>query len=245
MKTPCPHPTKSRYATLEAATKAAHRVTHQVGLPLRPYECPCSWWHLTKTPAPAALPTASDATLADVQRLASLPDIDFRNIVAADARGEGKPGDRGALRAPQILTRWKRCLGQLHKDLNDQFQDNRGDKSLLAEDWRKRATSYRETLALRLSECRRLKAEAHAEMVRNKEYKKHDAEVAAAAGASVQELRAHAGEVAKERLINAHQAEFRRYLVDAYTDLGISLPARIRRRIAESAPETLNEEQAS
>ncbi|XCM28925.1 hypothetical protein ABXI76_05570 [Streptomyces parvus] len=245
MKTPCPHPTKSRYATLEAANKAAHRVTHQAGLPLRPYECPCSWWHLTKTPAPAALPTASDATLADIQRLASLPDIDFRNIVAADARGEGKPGDRGALRAKQNLTRWKRCLGQLHKDLNDQFQENRGNPSLLAEDWRKRAAGYRETLTLRLSESRRLKAEAHAEMVRNQEYKKHDAEVAAAAGATVQELRAHAGEVAKERLINAHQPEFRRYLIDAYAELGISLPARIRRRIAESATEVLTEGQAS
>ncbi|MFE9850263.1 hypothetical protein ACFYPN_15835 [Streptomyces sp. NPDC005576] len=245
MTPPCPHPTKSRYATLEAATRAAHRVTHQAGLPLRPYECPCTWWHLTKTPA-APVPNAADATLADIQRLASLPDIDFREVVAEDARGEGAPGDRAALRHHLNLTRWKRQLGQLQGDLNQQYGERKGDKSLATHDWRKRAAGYGDNLALRLSECRRLKAEAHADLLRKHAFRKHDAEVAAAAGATVQEMRRHAGEIAIDRLIRAHQPEFRTYLAEAYAELGITLPDRVRRHLpagTEAAP--VDEESAS
>jgi hypothetical protein len=242
---PCPQPTKSRYATLEAATKAAHRVTHQIGLPLRPYECPCTWWHLTKTPA-EPIPNAADATPHDIQRLTSLPDIDFRAVVAADAQGSGAQTDRAALRHHLNLTRWKRSLGQLEADLNLQFGERKGDKSLAAHDWRRRATGYRESITLRLNECRRLKAEADAELHRTNGFRKRDAEIAAAAGATVQEMRRRAGEVAVGRLIAAHHPEFTAYLVDAYTELGINLPNRVRKYLpagTEAAP--ADEESAS
>jgi hypothetical protein len=242
---PCPHPTKTRYATRATAESAANRVSFQAGVTLRPYECPCTWWHLTKSAA-EILPDPADASTADVQRLAALPDIDFREIVATDARGEGNPVDRAALRNQHNLTRWKKYLGQLHQDLDQQLRDRRGDKSLAAHDWRKRVAGYREAIALRASECRRLKAEAHADMTRNQTFRKHDIEIAMAAGASLQELRQQAGDIAIRRLIEAHSPEFNGYLAEIYADLGITLPERIRRRLpAQAAAPTQTEEQAS
>ncbi|WP_158819119.1 MULTISPECIES: hypothetical protein [Streptomyces] len=65
-------------------------------------------------------------------------------------------------------------------------------------------------------------------MTRRDAYRR-DREVAAAAGATVKELRALAGEAAVQRLIAAHNAEFDDYLTEEYALLGISLPARIER----------------
>lgn len=245
MSVPCPHPTKTRYATRATADNAANRVSFQAGVALRPYECPCTWWHLTKSAA-EILPDPADASTADVQRLASLPDIDFREIVATDARGEGNPVDRAALRNRINLTRWKKHLGQLNQDLEQQLAERRGDKSLTTHDWRKRAFGYRAAIALRASECRRLKAEAHADMTRNQGFRKHDIEIAMAAGATIQELRRQAGDIAIHRLIEAHSPEFNGYLAETYADLGLSLPERIQRRLAaDTAAPAQIEEQAS
>lgn len=46
--TACPTPAKSRYATQTAAAQAGRRSVIAVGRHLRPYECRCGWWHLTK-----------------------------------------------------------------------------------------------------------------------------------------------------------------------------------------------------
>lgn len=46
--TTCPTPTKARYATVDAADRAGRRAVITVGRHLRPYECRCGWWHLTK-----------------------------------------------------------------------------------------------------------------------------------------------------------------------------------------------------
>lgn len=48
----CPHPEKSRFATVEAAERVAARVVVRLGAWLRPYECPCGFVHLTKQGAP-------------------------------------------------------------------------------------------------------------------------------------------------------------------------------------------------
>ncbi len=46
--TACPTPAKSRYATHPAAERAGRQAALTVGRHLRPYECRCGWWHLTK-----------------------------------------------------------------------------------------------------------------------------------------------------------------------------------------------------
>lgn len=230
----CPNPTKARYATRAAAENAATRATYRIEAPLRPYECVCTWWHLTKNqPEPA--PRADDAAYLDLERLLSIPDIDFREIVAADARGEGDPGSRAGLRHRRILPRWRKMLGQLIADVNGQLSERSGDKSLEAHDWRKRAVGYRDSLMLRISECRRLRSEAHLELMARHDQRRAEAERAAASGASVKELRRHAGEIAIDRLIKEHRAEFDGYLAEEYEALGLQLPDRVAKWVRQRA----------
>lgn len=224
----CPNLAKSRYATREAAENAARRVALRIEAPLRPYECACTWWHLTKS-APERSVSVDDATPHDIELLAAMPDIDLRAVVVRDAEGEGDPSVRAALRHHRNQVRWKRHLGQLIADVETQLAERRGDTSLAAHDWTKRAQGYRSQLVVRLAECKRLRAEDHARATVNQEHRRRDAEVAAAAGASVKELRAAAGEIAVQKLIAAHNAEFDDYLAAEYAALGISLPARIQR----------------
>ncbi|MGW4825024.1 hypothetical protein ACWEP4_40480 [Streptomyces sp. NPDC004227] len=223
--TACPNPTKSRYATRAAAENAAVRATVRIAAPLRPYECVCTWYHLTSKPG-EELPRAADADQLAIERLASIPDIDFREIVAADARGEGDRDERAALRHRRNLKRWQKQLGQFIFDAEQQLRDRRGDKSLEAHDWRKRATGHRDSLILRITECRRLRAEVHVELMKRGESRRRDAETAAALGATPKELRAHAGELAIERLIKEHRGEFERYLLEEYRAFGLEIPER-------------------
>jgi hypothetical protein len=228
----CPNPTKSRYATRAAADSAARRVALRVEAPLTPYECACTWWHLTKN-QPEKPITPADATAHDIEFLNAMPDIDFREIVVHDVSNQGDPSQRAALRHPRNQIRWKRQLGQLIGDIEAQLKERRGDKSLAGHDWTKRATGYRDSLIVRLAECKRLRAADHAHAIVNQEHRRRDAEVAAAAGASVKELRAAAGEIAVQRLITAHHAEFDDYLAEEYAALGITLPARVERHRRE------------
>ena len=46
----CQWPGKQRYATEQAAARAAGRRTVSLGLEFRPYLCACGWWHLTTKP---------------------------------------------------------------------------------------------------------------------------------------------------------------------------------------------------
>lgn len=229
MTTRCPTPTKSRYATVTAADQAAHRTGLTIGLPLRPYECACTWWHLTKSAAPEHATT--QATPAAIQYLATLPDIDFREIVALEARGQGEAIHNAALRDAALLRRWRKNLGQLMGDVDQQLADRRHERSLAGHDWRKRAVTYRNTLTLRTSECRRLLAELQEYMARTKQSRLVDAQIAAAAGTTASELRRHAGEVAIERLINAHGGEFSGYLAEALKELGLNVPDRVKRHL--------------
>lgn len=223
--TACPTPTKSRYATRAAADNAAKRVALRLEAPLTPYECPCTWWHLTKQ-QPEQLPRAADAPGPVIERLMAIPDIDFREIVAADVRGGGDPEERAALRHRRILKRWQQHLGQLVSAVEQQLKERRGDKTLEGHDWRKKATAHRDMVTLRATECRRLRAEAHEERQRRDDSRRRDAETAAAMGATWKELQRHAGELAVHRLITEHRAEFERYLVEEYRALGLEIPDR-------------------
>lgn len=223
--TACPNPTKSRYATRAAAESAAKRVALRLEHPLTPYECVCTWWHLTKR-QPEQLPQAADASGPVVERLMAIPDIDFREIVAADVRGDGDPEERAALRHRRIHKRWRQHLGQLMSDIEQQLKDRRGDKSLEGYDWRKKATAHRDNLILRTTECRRLRAEAHEDMQRRDDSRRRDAETAAAMGATRKELQRHAGELAVHRLITEHRDEFNSYLLEEYRAFGLEIPER-------------------
>lgn len=229
----CPTPKKARYATRAGAENAARRVDLGAGMALNPYECACTWWHLTKGET-EQLPDPATAATADVQRLTAMPLIDFREVVADDACGKGDPGVRAALRHHANLPRWKKALGSLINDTNLQLRERRGDRSLAAHDWRKRVTGYRNGLQLRLSEARRLTADAQADMVRNGTARRREAQAAALRGASLSELRAQAGEIAVDRLIKAHGDDFARMLAEEYAVLGLELPDRIRRHLPES-----------
>lgn len=223
--TACPNPTKSRYATRAAAESACKRVALRVEDPLSPYECVCTWWHLTKR-QPEQLPRAVDAPGPVVERLMVIPDIDFREIVVADVRSAGDPEERAALRHRRILKRWRQHLGQLMTDVEQQLKERRADKSLEGHDWRKKATGHRDSLALRVTECQRLRAEAHEDTMRRDDSRQRDAETAAAMGATRKELQRHAGEIAVHRLITEHRAEFERYIVEEYRALGLEIPDR-------------------
>lgn len=226
----CPNPTKSRFATRAAAVNASQRVDLRANLQLTPYECVCTWWHLTKGNV-EEIPDPASADRAAIERLASLPLIDFRGVVAEDARGLGDPGDRAALRHLLNLPRWKKQLGELIADVEQQLRERKGDKTLAGHDWRKRALGYRDVLLLRASECKRLSAEAHAQMVKTDGFRRRDAEIAAATGATVKELRMQAGELAVARLINAHGVEFSRYVAEEYEAMGLHVPERVSRHV--------------
>ena len=229
MQPECPTPKKARYATRGAADGAATRVGFTYSVTLRVYECVCTWFHLTSQPAPVV----AVADTARIQYISALPDLHFREIVALDAQSKAVPVDSAALRARINLKRWNDFLGQLIKDIESQMGERRHEKSLEAYDWRKRALGYRTTLISRRTECQKLRADAHEQTMRNNDSRLLDAQRAAAAGATVQELRAAAGEVAVDRLIDAHGVEFSGYLAEAYQALGISLPDRVQKHLEE------------
>jgi hypothetical protein len=206
----------------------------RVESPLSPYECSCSWWHLTKG-TPEKPIEASDASQHDVELVSALPANALREIVVRDASGEGDPSQRAALRHYRNQVRWKRQLGQLIADIETQLKDRRGDTTLAGHDWTKRATGYRDALLVRLNECKRLRASDHAAMSVGQKQRQRDALVAAESGATVKELRAAAGEIAIQRLIEAHDGEFCTYLAEEYARIGLSLPERVAARLPERA----------
>lgn len=228
--TECPTPTKMRYATKAAAEDAAARALTRTDTPLRPYECPCTWWHLTSKPGEKT-PEPDLTDQITIERLVTIPDIDFREIVVADTRGEGPTEDRAALRHPRALNRWRDHLGELIRDIEQQLADRRTDPTLTTVDWRRRATAYRDALVTRATECRRRRSEAHVALMRRHDTKRLDRATAATRGMTPQELRAEAGELAVNRLITAHRDEFERYLVDAYTTTGLQIPDRFQKWI--------------
>lgn len=243
MTTACPTPTKTRYATKRAAEDAVAHVHLRSGDQLHIYECACTWWHLTKKPA-AVIPEPDPDDQLSLERLVSMPDSDFREIVAADIRGEGATQDRAALRHPRNLKRWRRQLGELIVDIEQQLGARRDERTPEAEAWRQRGTDYRAALIARATECRRRRSEAHIDLMRRDESRRLDHARALAVGATRKELRAEAGERAVERLIEAHRDEFEQYLVDEFQIFGLQIPDRFARwsRASEAPSSEADEE---
>lgn len=260
----CPTPAKKRYATSEAADRAAHGAQLAIPGPLHPYMCVCTWWHLSKKP-PTTIPDNAIPDPADIHRLELQSDGAFRETVSIEARGKAPMADRIALRHTSILLRWQRTLKELRGDINRQLTERAGDRTLEAHDWRKRAEGYRASLTIRLDECRDLRAldlhrqkeQREADKARNLADQNDIQQRAAASNAARRaardadtdqqldtygipqhankELRRQAGERAIKRLIDAHGDEFSQYLAEECAVLGATLPNRVRKYLTDPA----------
>ncbi|MFJ7023196.1 hypothetical protein ACIQUW_33025 [Streptomyces sp. NPDC101117] len=264
---PCPTDQKKRYATSEAAESAARRSQIGIGAPLYPYICVCTWWHLSKQ-KPDTIPTDATADSKDVYRLQVQSDAAFRETVSNDARGKLDMNDRIALRQPGNLLRWNDTLKELRADINTQLTERRTDNSLHAYDWRRRAEGFRDSLTIRLQECRDLRAQhiQNTQQQRAAEQPEDQAVIEARRQAAVaantarrkanaedldrrldahgvpshinKDLRRQAGENAIQRLIDAHGLEFTRYLAEECAAIGVELPKRVRKYIADDLAQT-------
>lgn len=264
-KTPaCPTDQKKRYATREAAHTAARRSQIAVGALLHPYTCVCTWWHLSKQPSDT-VPLDVVADPDDIYRLQIQSDTTFRETVSNEARGRLPMHDRIALRHSSNLLRWNRALKELRADINTQLTERATDTSLEAHDWRKRTEGYRNSLILRIQECRDLRArqlektqQQRATVSADQQASLHDIQHAAAISNQSRrearneqtdrqldsygipahinkELRRQAGESAIKRLIDAHGIEFTRYLAEECAALGAELPNRVRKYLPDTA----------
>lgn len=221
--TPCPTPDKGRCATQEAAQDAAQRMRLRVGRLLIPYPCVCGWWHLAATPA-QALPADATADPADVERLQTLGDAEFRALTTADAQGQAETPDRLALRHPSNLPRWERMLSELREDIDEQLAHRAQESTPGIGDWRRRARRYGQALTERAHECQTLLAQSPpttAPITPQRPTQK--------------ELRRLAGEKAIDRLIADHGPEFARYLAQEYALLGVDLPQRVAKYLPNQA----------
>lgn len=214
--TSCPTPDKVQFATRRAADNAAARRTITAETDLSTYECVCGWFHLTKQ-AGDQTPTAVDVEI--VNLVAALGPVAFADLVARELRGTAHPQEAAALRDPRNVKRWKHALHDSLNDIDKQLGDRRGDKSFAAQDWRKRAMWVRSGIDKRIREAKRhIKA----------------ANVAAAADirtsrAHIKDLHRQAGEVAIQRLIDAHGVEFSQYLAEECERLDVEVPAQVRK----------------
>ena len=211
----CPTPTKSRFATREAAESSARRAQIGVGTLLQPYLCEvaCGWWHLTSHARPQQ--PDLEPTAADIEAVHTLGDDDFRELVANDARGGASRLRSRILRDPSLAHRWIATIKVLQADLAVQFAQRAGRTDDPTRQWRVKATAFQAALTQRRAE-----AGVIAGSLRR---------ITPSRNADQREQRAAAGENAIQRLIDAHQREFTQLLVEEYERLGIELPGRIRR----------------
>lgn len=149
--TACPTPDKSRFATREAAERAAERAQVPLGVWLWPYDnCACGWVHLTSTD-PLEVPADAVPDPVVVNRLRWLPDAEFRALVEQDTTSVLEMDQRIALRHPRLRGRWRRALRDLLADIDHKLADSAGDPACA--DWRQRARGYRDVLTIRAREA--------------------------------------------------------------------------------------------
>lgn len=244
MAIPCPTPGKSRFATVEAAESAAGKARVE-GRFLYPYDsCPCGWAHLTsQEPQVASEPDPEVTAL-----VAALGEEAFAYLVRRESRGQAHPLEAAALRTDELVDRWLTALTRIRDDVDAQLQEHAGDRGEAAREWRLRATWTRATLDGRRKEAKRLrheaglrraaaereaKREAHrAQQQRaaaEREARRGDVDYIRACRAHIKDLRRQAGEVAIQRLIDAHGREFSAYVAEECERLGVDVPDRVRK----------------
>lgn len=211
----CPTPTKSRFATQEAAQKAAHRASNVLGKTLYPYDtCPCGWVHLTSKKRYAS---SVEAVTADG---GVLSDEDFARLIRNEVVGRCAPEDAATLRRPEHLLRWADALKGFQIDIATQLAVKAGQRDAETAAWRRRLARVQKALADRRLEVKRLLIECHSD---------NDRRVASIRSADERELfkekKRTAGENAILRLKNAHPQEFVTYLKEEYAAVGLAIPA--------------------
>lgn len=163
-----------------------------------------------------------DNLLDVVDWLAAMPAENFDNHVRLDLFGKLDQIAHDALRHRTNLERWDACLKAFLIDVQGQLADPARKTPEHAE-WRKRATNFHNALL-----HRRVEAEALLRKARNAK---------SATDARTANDRRDAGERAVQRLKDAHQAEFSRYLAEEYAADGIPLPDRVYRHLRDHAAE--------
>jgi hypothetical protein len=164
------------------------------------------------TAAPAVQFRAAKIQVADWIR--TLPVDEFRAIVAQDVRGEADAEAAEALRHPSVLYQWLAALKWLLMDLNTLHAARRGFPEY--DEWRRSAAGFQSKVIARRAEGRRLVQQAASEGAKE-------------ASRLERQRRGEIGELAIQRLIDAHQDEFTGYLLDEYTRAGLEPPDRVLR----------------
>ena len=156
--------------------------------------------------------TPSDS---DVDDFLALNDDEFEFIVSSDAKRQATALDAACLRHDDVLDRWREALAVLHARVLSDLAANKGDMDPEVRRWRRTAMHFKASLTQRQQEAKQLITERNIE------------EAAARAGSRSAEKRAEKErrrtdpvERAKKRLIDAHLAEFQRYLSEEREALG-------------------------
>lgn len=206
--TVCPNPTKSRYATKEAAEAAARRNQIGVGKLLYAYECDpaCGWWHLTSSARTVATPT-------DIAEIHTMSEEQFQRLVLLDAQYRAPRVRALALRDPSTAHRWIAAIKAIQRDCNVQVLSKAGLADEETKQWRAGITALQQVLGDRRREAAAIIAvNPHSRALPSR-------------SAGQKELRAAAGELAIRRLVSAHRDEFTRLLLEECARMGAEPPA--------------------
>ncbi|MEV0636413.1 hypothetical protein AB0I77_15875 [Streptomyces sp. NPDC050619] len=171
------------------------------------------------------------ALLSRVNQLAEMAEEAFLETVMAEAKGRADPVTALALRHPDMRVRWLKAIKSAITALDRQFAQNKDDPD--AKDWRKRANTVHSSL-------RQRKYEAEAANPRNR----HKAEAPERRERRLEESaaerrrRGEVGQLAVQRLREAHPEEFDAYLAEEYHKADIKLPDALARRIASGSDDS-------
>lgn len=147
--------------------------------------------------------------LVRVNHLAEMAEEAFLETVMAEAKGRADPVTELALRHPDMRVRWLKAIKPAITALNHQFAQHNDDPT--ANEWRKRANTVHSSL-------RQRKYEAEAANPRNRhtpetpEHRDRRLEESAAE----RRRRGEVGQLAVQRLREAHPDEFDAYLAEEY-----------------------------
>ncbi|MGP4115298.1 hypothetical protein ACTWP5_30925 [Streptomyces sp. 4N509B] len=160
-----------------------------------------------------------------VTALAEMPEETFRGIVMAEAKSQADPITSLALRHPDLRVRWLKAIKAHITELDRQFAQRKDDPA--TNEWRRRANTVRGSLLNR-------KYEAEAANPRNRHIGEtpEQRERRLDESAAERRRRGEIGELAIQRLREAHPDEFDAYLAEEYHKAGIELPSPLARRIA-------------
>lgn len=219
----CPTPTKSRFATEEAAKAAALRSHIPLGKFLVPYDnCVCGWVHLT-----SELRETGPAYTED--QLRDMDQAEFDAVVRMDVTGRGHPDTLQSLRTNSVLVRWEDSLKVFSRDVEAQLTARAGDLSSDTRTWRGRIARVRGSIANKRTEVKRLRKDVAAAAASAKETER-SAEVGDNLFSSG-ELRHVAGERALEQLKTRHRKDYLVFLLEEHTALGVSPSNALRRAL--------------